>query len=260
MGSPLTEAQRSDNELQHKSRIARSFAFAAAPVTKEQFLRFMPTFTHSEFKRYPAPSCPIGGVVWYEAVAYCNWLSKEEGITEDQWCYKIKGKETKLKAGYLNLAGYRLPTEAEMEYATRAGSVTSRYFGEAEDLLPKYAWYLKNSQEKTWPVGSLKPNDLGLFDVQGNVFTWRQESYKSYFKTKNGEATEDKEDALSIEGTTSRVLRGGSFFALASNVRSAVRSNNVPTTRNFNVGFRLARTLPLGSFTALPPTAEGGRK
>ena len=85
-------------------------------------------------------------------------------------------------------------------------------------------------------MGSLKPNDLGLFDVQGNVFTWCQESYKSYPKTKNGEATEDKEDALSIEGTTSRVLRGGSFFALASNVRSAVRSNNVPTTRNFNVG------------------------
>ena len=145
-----------------RSRIARSFALAATPVTKEQFLRFMPTFTHSEFKRYPAPSCPIGGVVWYEAVAYCNWLSKEEGITEDQWCYEIKGKETKLKAGYLNLAGYRLPTEAEMEYATRAGAVTSRYFGEAEDLLPKYAWYLEELSRKDLAGGELEAERFGV--------------------------------------------------------------------------------------------------
>ena len=81
----------------------------------------------------------------------------------------------------MSLTGYRLPTEAEMEYATRAGAMTSRYFGETEDLLPKYAWYTKNSQEKTWPVGSLKPNDLGLFDVQGNVYTWCQERYKGYY-------------------------------------------------------------------------------
>ncbi len=120
------------------------------------------------------------GTSWYQAAAYCNWLSKEEGIAEDQWCYEIKGQVTKLKENYLSLTGYRLPTEAEMEYATRAGALTSRYYGETEELLPKYAWYQKNSQERTWPVGSLKPNDLGLFDVQGNVFTWCQESYKAY--------------------------------------------------------------------------------
>ena len=108
---------------------------------------------------------------------------------------------TKLKANYLSLTGYRLPTEAEMEYATRAGAVTSRYYGETEELLPKYAWYQKNSQEQTWPVGSLKPNDLGLFDVQGNVYTWCQESYKGYPTVKEGEADEDKEDILSINST-----------------------------------------------------------
>jgi formylglycine-generating enzyme required for sulfatase activity len=157
MGSPPTEGERRDDELQHKRRIGRSFALAATAVTKEQFLRFLPTFRHTEFKRYPEPTCPIGGVLWYEAVAYCNWLSKEEGIAEDPWYYEIKGSETKLKANYLSLSGYRLPTEAEMEYATRAGAVTARYCGETEDLLLRYAWYWKNSPQQTGPVGSLKP-------------------------------------------------------------------------------------------------------
>ncbi len=196
---------------------------------------------------------------WYQAAAYCNWLSKEEGIDEKEWCYEIKGKVTKLKENYLSLSGYRLPTEAEMEYATRAGAVTSRYFGETEELLPKYAWYTKNSKEQTWPVGSLKPNDLGLFDVQGNVFTWCQESYKAYPTGKGEEAAEDKEDELVISPTQSRVLRGGSFHNLASNVRSAYRINIVPTIRSYNNGFRLARTLPLDPFTALPPTPKGSK-
>jgi hypothetical protein len=240
MGSPLTEAERQAIELQHKVRIGRTFALAATPVTKEQFLRFQPKFGHSEMRRYPEPTCPIGGVVWYEAAAYCNWLCKEEGIDEDQWCYEIKGPVTKLKEKYLSLTGYRLPTEAEMEYATRAGALTSRYFGESDELLPKYAWYIKNSQERTWPVGSLKPNDLGLFDVQGNVFTWCQESYKPY--PQREEVSEDKEDTLTIVSTNSRVLRGGSFSFHASYVRSSDRTNYVPSTRYGSNGFRPVRT------------------
>ena len=126
-----------------------------------------------------------------------------------------------------------------MEYATRAGALTSRYFGETEDLLPKYAWYTKNSQEKTWPVGSLKPNDLGLFDVQGNVYTWCQESYQSYPEGKKGEVVEDKEDISTIKAVNSRVLRGGSFDDRASVVRSASRSSDVPAAehhRRFSSG------------------------
>ena len=178
-----------------------------------------------------------------QAAAYCNWLSKEEGIPEGQWCYEIKGQGTKLKAKYLSLTGYRLPTEAEMEYATRAGALTSRYYGETEDLLPKYAWYLKNSQEKTWPVGSLKPNDLGLFDLQGNVFTWCQRGIQDYKKTKEGEVVEDREDGLVISSTSPRALRGGSFSSHASVVRSAYRGINLPTSRSDVFGIRLARTI-----------------
>ena len=147
-----------------------------------------------------------------------------------------------LKAKYLSLTGYRLPTEAEMEYATRAGAVTSRYYGETDELLPKYAWYFKNSQERTWPVGSLKPNDLGLFDVQGNVYTWCQERYKAYPAGKGDEAVEDKEDELVVTSTDRRVLRGGSFSDPASHVRSAYRDLTVPADRDLMLGFRLART------------------
>jgi serine/threonine protein kinase/formylglycine-generating enzyme required for sulfatase activity len=242
MGSPSTESNRRPDEVQHKCKIGRSFAIAATSVTKEQFLRFKPDFRHQEFRRYPEPTCPIGGITWYDAVRYCNWLSKEEGIPEKQWCYEITGNQIKLRAGYLSLSGYRLPTEAEMEYATRAGAASSRYFGETDDLLPKYAWSSKNSAERSWPGGILKPNDWGLFDMHGNVFTWCQETYKPYPQVK--EASEDKEDDVLVVGTSSRVLRGGSFYNQPSDIRSAYRNDNVPTNWYYSLGFRLARTLP----------------
>jgi formylglycine-generating enzyme required for sulfatase activity len=244
MGSPSTEEGRQPAEVQQKRRISRTFALAAAPVTKEQFLRFLPKFGHSEMRRYPEPTCPIGGVVWYEAAAYCNWLSDQEGIAKDQWCYETdpQGRVTKLRENYLSLTGYRLPTEAEWEYACRAGAVTSRYYGETEELLGKYGWYFQNSKERTRPVGGKKPNDLGLFDMHGNVYSWCQESYRVYPTPKDDEAVEDKEAVLSIVPTTGRVLRGGSFNFPASNVRSAFRNWDVPTIRTNAVGFRPART------------------
>ena len=149
-----------------------------------------------------------------------------------------------MKANYLSLLGYRLPTEAETEYATRAGAETSGYYGETEELLPKYAWYNKNSKAKSRPVGTLKPNDLGLFDVQGNVFTWCQESFKPYPPGKGDLATLDQEDGLAVSSGVSRALRGGSFDAQASYVRAASRISNVPGFRAFDFGFRVARTLP----------------
>jgi formylglycine-generating enzyme required for sulfatase activity len=240
MGSPITEPNRRSQEVQHRRRIARTFALAAKSVTKEQFLRFRPAFTYA-VKRYPEPTCPIGGLVWYEAASYCNWLSKEEGIPEDQWCYDITGQGMKLKKNYLRLSGYRLPTEAEMEYATRAGAVTARYFGETDELLPRYERYEKNSQERTWPVGGKKPNDLGFFDLQGNMLTWCQESFKAY--PQGMEAADDREDGLAIVGTDARMLRGGSFLHTAVYIRSAFRDSYLPSLRVDNVGVRPARTI-----------------
>jgi serine/threonine protein kinase/formylglycine-generating enzyme required for sulfatase activity len=240
MGSPIAEPNRRAGEVQHRRGIARTFALAATSVTKEQFLRYRPAFKY-EAKRYPESACPIGGVDWYEAASYCNWLSKEEGIPEDQWCYDITGQEMKLRKNYLSLSGYRLPTEAEMEYATRAGAVTARSFGETDELLSRYEWYDKNSHQRTWPVGSKKPNDLGFFDVLGNMLTWCQESYKPYPQGK--EVAEDKEDGLAIAGTQGRMLRGGSFLHTAMYARSAFRDSYLPSLRVDNIGVRPARTI-----------------
>jgi serine/threonine protein kinase/formylglycine-generating enzyme required for sulfatase activity len=246
MGSPPTEVGRYDNETQHRRRIDRTFALAAKSVTVEQYRRFDKKYSLPESYTRMA-DLPAVNLDWFMAAKLCNFMSTAEGIGPDQHCYEINGDQIKMKENYLNLTGYRLPTEPEMEYATRAGTETARYFGETEELMSEYAWYLKNSQEKSWPVGSLKPNDLGLFDVQGNVLTWCQESYNPFPRA--GEASDDNDDELVIVPTTSRMLRGGSFSGLPSAVRSGFRNFIVPTYRYLSFGVRPARTL---QFTPSP--------
>jgi formylglycine-generating enzyme required for sulfatase activity len=244
MGSPPTEPGRDGNEAQHPKRISRTFAIAAKSVTVSEYRRYDAGHGKGAIdSRARTPDSPMILTTWYHAAGYCNWLSKQEGIPEDQWCYEMKGGVVKLKEKYLSLSGYRLPTEAEMEYATRAEARTARYFGETEELLPKYAWYVKNAQDRTWPVGSLKPNDLGFFDMLGNVYTWCQESYKSDPVGVGAEAVEDREDQLVVRSTDNRMLRGGSFFNLPSVVRSASRTYDVPTIPSFFIGFRVAKTI-----------------
>ncbi len=257
MGASASDPDHGFDEVQHLRRINRSFALAAHPVTVEQFLKFRKSYTTVYLKKHaPTSDCPAHGTDWFDAAGYCNWLSEQEKIAKDQWCYEtnVAGKVVKLKENYLSLTGYRLPTEAEMEYGCRAKAVTRCYYGDQEELLDRYAWLLKNGQDRSWPVGLLKPNDFGFFDMHGNVWNWCQEKYQLYPQAKDGKVIEDNEDSLSINNQDSRVLRGGSFGNRAGNVRSSNRSRGAPTVRIIDTGFRPSRTLPLDFFTALPAT------
>lgn len=121
--------------------------------------------------------------------------------------------------------------------------MTSRYYGETEELLPRYEWYLNSAKgERTWPVGRKKPNDLGLFDMHGNAYTWCQDRHQDYAAAKGEEASEDKEDDLGIDSKEGRELRGGAFNNHAVYARSANRYWVVPTHRSADVGLRPART------------------
>jgi formylglycine-generating enzyme required for sulfatase activity len=225
-------------------------------MTVERFLRFNKAPAYN--KDYsPTPGCPVNEVTWYEAAAYCNWLSEQEGIPAKEWCYlrNDKGEYAegmRLAPDYLKRKGYRLPTEAEWEYACRARAVASWYYGETEELLGKYAWYTKSSQDRGMLPGlpghlgvrgnCLKPNDFGLFDMLGNAVEWCQESFMYYTPGAEGKPSEDREDTQDITNKRSRVLRGGSFINLSRDVRCASRTRSVPTYRNYHVGFRPART------------------
>lgn len=256
MGSPPHEPDRQGREELHQRRIDRSFALAARPVTVREFQQFLaahPEVQHNLDVRFsPDLDCPVTSVTWYEAVQYCRWLSEQEGVSDDQMCYstvsrieqsKFGRKPLRMVENYLSRTGYRLPTEAEWEYACRAGASTSRFYGSADDLLDRYAWHQENSPRRTWPVGQLKPNDHGLFDLYGNVWEWCQERLitQSY---PMGQIVEDREDPEPIVDRYARVLRGGGLSTLPSAVRSAKRQSYRPTFRMYSVGLRVARTLP----------------
>ena len=130
-----------------------------------------------------------------------------------------------LPSDYLKRTGYRLPSEAEWEYACRANTITSRYYGDADSLLGEYAWFLQVSDYRTWRVASLKPNGFGLFDMLGNVQEWCQEANSPYSRNL-GSVSEVVEDTEPLEDSGRRSLRGGSFGVRSPEVRSAYRGFN----------------------------------
>jgi serine/threonine protein kinase/formylglycine-generating enzyme required for sulfatase activity len=235
----------------HPCRIDRSFAIAAKPVTIEQFRRFRPSFRNIPGDA-PTPDCPVATVSWYEAAAYCNWLSQQEGIPKEEWCYEVApdGKFLKRRPHYLHKAGYRLPTHAEMEVATRAGTTSSYSFGEylfgEPEILEEYSWYLENSSKRTWPVGLKKPNDWGLFDGHGNISSMCDGAYQAYRWKGLKRPIDDLEEVeLAVDPKQSRTAHGAHFRSPAFETYSGCNLDFMPAdVDNPSVGIRPARTLP----------------
>jgi serine/threonine protein kinase/formylglycine-generating enzyme required for sulfatase activity len=251
MGSPPTEPDRGTDETPRRVVIPRRFAIADREVTVEQYQRFVKTnplfggVTPSYLARFsPDGAGPMIAINWFKAAAYCNWLSEQEGLPKDQWGY-LPSQGGAYDAGMtipfdvLHRTGYRLPTEAEWEYACRSGTITSRYYGVSTDLLGKHAWYQSNSREHAWTGGSLLPNELGLFDMLGNVFEWVQDRSGRLEQTNDEINTQEL-----VEIISPRLLRGGAFVDPAAYVRSAYRIGDAPSSRSSNFGFRPSRTYP----------------
>lgn len=241
--------------------LTRSFWLANREVTVAQFEAFRQDAEY--FEAHPterlgdrfgghdettgkADDSPMQNVSWVDAALYCNWLSRQEGLTP---CYERRlvpehldadqnGSAADVVEWILNResSGYRLPTEAEWEYACRAGADTEFCFGDDESLLGNYAVYVVNSEGSTQPVGSKLPNARGLFDMHGNVDEWCQDWYAEKFP--------GGDDPLVTERALMRAFRGGNLSCTFESCQSAMRTGTVPESRARVLGFRVALMAP----------------
>jgi len=231
MGSSADEPERNSGEIQHQVTV-NSFYMGRYEVTQKEYKEIMGT-NPSSFK---GDNLPVEYVSWYDAIEYCNKLSQKEGLIP---AYKRNGDRVTWNR---NANGYRLPTEAEWEYACRAGTTTP--FSTGNNITTSQANYDGNYpynnnangkyRKKTTAVGSFLPNAWGLYDMHGNVWEWCWDWFGNYF---NGSQI----DPMGVSSGTGRMNRGGSFNDRAKSLRSAYRSSSDPNGRYGNLGFRLVR-------------------
>jgi formylglycine-generating enzyme required for sulfatase activity len=252
MGSPTNEIGRDGNEIQHTVTLTRMFAIGKYEVTQGEFEKLMGY--NPSFHKPCGPKCPVDHVTWHEAVAFLNALSKNRGLDE---CFECTGSQKnvlcKVKSNYsdknyYNCKGYRLPTEAEWEYAYRSGTKTALYNGDIVENkcgidvnLEKIAWYCGNSNSNTHQVGQKEANAWGLYDMAGNVWEWVYDFHGDY-----DTSTSPSVDPVGINGSN-RVRRGGCYGrdSTAKDCRAAQRSSDTPTNHWPNVGFRFLRSISI---------------
>jgi uncharacterized protein (TIGR02996 family) len=224
MGSPPEEKGDSDELPRHEVEITRPFYLGTCQVTQAEFQAVMNKNPSAFQGLQGGPNHPVESVTWHDAVAFCARLSAQR-------------KEK--KAGRV----YRLPTEAEWEYACRAGTQTTYWWGDSADSTRanfdgNYPWgnapkgrYIKHPI----PVGGYPPNPWGLYDMHGNLREWVADRYDETWYRRS-----PKQDPCNQESGDRRILRGGSWFAMARNCRAADRDSWGPGNHNDKYGFRIA--------------------
>jgi formylglycine-generating enzyme required for sulfatase activity len=249
MGAPPDEPGFNDRERRHRARIDYPYDIGMTEVTVGQFREFLAEARPRNLGRHHAddlaldPDMPVTRVTWYQAAAFCNWLSKKHGIDPTEWCYEPRSDgdfagDMTIVPNYWRKRGYRLPTESEWEYACRGGALTRRSYGDDDNLLERYAWYAANSGDDYAKVGRLLPNAFGLFDMHGNATEWCQNAlhaHSSKLPTGNVAETVKDEDF--------RAVRGGKIASSAKAVRSARRYGDRPTLDDGG-GFRIVCSRP----------------
>ncbi len=244
MGSTDFEFGHERDELQHEVTLSRPFLMQSVEVTQRQWEDLM---GNNPSRAARCPDCPVDSVSWFDALSWLNRLSERDGLDR---CFVLEGCvgvpgvdllcQSALSRG-VDCAGWRLPTEAEWEFAARAGSETDFYNGFitdpfcADSNLAEIGWYCGNSSDRSQPVASKTPNAFGLFDMSGNVFEWVWDLHGPY-------SADPAKDPTGPPQGTHRVGRGGGWFSLATECRAARRSAEEPNTRSPDFGFRPVRT------------------
>lgn len=237
IGSPASEVYRGSDETQSQVTITRDFYIAKTEVTQGVWEDVMGTTIRQQRDKL-SPDWPLVGegrnypmyyVSWEDAVEFCNRLSLRDGLEP---CYKGSGDDIECN---FDVNGYRLPTEAEWEYSARGGHKADSYqkYSGANNI-DNVGWYADNSGDKVHPVGNKTANQLGLYDMSGNVWEWCWDWFALY----NGSATDPK----GATESSYRVLRGGSWGDLAQYCRSAYRDCDTPDFGHLSYGFRLVRS------------------
>ncbi|MHC4402971.1 MAG: SUMF1/EgtB/PvdO family nonheme iron enzyme [Planctomycetota bacterium] len=230
MGSPGRGRRQEQRERPaHQVRITRPFYLGAYPVTQQEYEQVVgenPSFCKD------GPRHPVENVTWPEALELCNRLSETEGLSP---YYDLRADPPTVLGG----GGYRLPTEAEWEYACRAGSASRWCFGDDKDDVDRYAWCLENANLRCHPVGEKLPNALGLYDVHGNVEEWCWDYFAEDYYAESPE-----ENPTGPESGEKRVIRGGGYLTVADSARCATRVGFLPTKRSQCYGLRIARYDP----------------
>jgi formylglycine-generating enzyme required for sulfatase activity len=265
MGSPEWEWGRGlRDEDQIAVTLTHSFSIQATEVTQAQWTAAGFANPSGKMKDgtgdcLDSPDCPVGNVTWFDAVAFANRLSENQGLPA---CYKVAGCSTEAGQGMIcssvelttasiyDCQGIRLPTEAEWEYAVRAGTRSAFYSGditvypvrgdcEHDANLESIAWFCINAGPATHAVGQKAPNAWGLYDMSGNAAEWTNERYRSI--TPTGPLTDP---GAALDNAPTRVVRGGLFNLWSTVCRSASKDQISPGERGPGLGFRLARSLP----------------